>query len=38
MIVELKDILSAVVSDGEGRIEDSGECRIGERIGFELDG
>jgi len=30
--------LGAVVGDGEGRIGDGGECRIGERIGFELDG
>ena len=38
MIVELKDILGAVVGNDEGRSGDGDEFRIEERIGFELDG
>ena len=38
MIVELRDIFCAVVGDSMGRIGDGGECRIGERVEFDLDG
>ena len=38
MDVELKVNLGTVVGDGVGRVEGDNDCKIGERIGFGLDG